>query len=1156
MKRIRDINAPADFFGRAMLILLIHLLAFSMLQGEEILYSWDFATPGNTEGWRPTNDLSAFSVDGGALRTASTGADPYMHGPVINFDAASFPYLKIRMRVSAGTNAEFFWVLQGMQHEEAGYEQPFSILPDNLFHDYLVYVGKHDKWKNKIIRLRLDPTMVSGAEIAIDYIQVLSIGPRLEIKTLAPDRLLPKADSTFNIGCVIENAGDKTIDSISSQLSLAAGLSFQTADSVQFLPALAPAERHEFNWAVMGDSPGAYSAAVTITAANLPVALETAVSFNVEALFPELPLEIPDIARVNQFNSDIWIMENPHIRLAFDRFRNFRFYTAKSNQWMLLGTSQPISSIEYRSDSGEERLELIPDHLEIMHESPDSVQLKLSGQRIDAGSATWQFRFDFGLACQSAQCNLQYQVMCSQNRELLLFTGPSVYLGEGSFGEQFQEAILPGVEWLVEGEHSSNTLDAHPPANLRFAPHPLKITAPIAALNVDGVTTGLLWNPHQPWDGINTYPALEFSVPNWLEGQKNHKIGMMLPSIPEYLSENLQSPTKPYPLQPRKTLTMSASLFALPGKSALDAFDIYFQLYGIPEVQPMIRSFEEEIILCREGFQSVWSESQQGWQHAMGTSWQYEPYPGFAYLQLLDAASTDDPVVKTSLNQRVNLILNKILRTRGEAYLANRGGCHIAGWQFPFYVGHLDGAINGMKNEATACLNSQHSSGGWAYAGPPDLGESGTFELGTCALNTFLMLYYYQISADERFWEAAEKALQFMRQFTVPRGAQTWEVPLHTPDILAAGYAVRAYVTAYRITGNASYLEQARYWARTGLQFIYLWTDPQIAAMPFATIPVLGATFYTYPWFGKAVQWCGLVYAHALYQLAEIDTAEPLWRVLAEGITRSAMVMQHTSVSNKGTYPDAWDMLSNSPQPVDINPEDIVKNVLFMMGKSPELQSSILRTSSEALHLTSAAQIREAALDTIDRTLHFECDFHAGDTCHVLIAGLKRAPGTVVKGDLILKKANDVDAATEGWQYTESGFLILKITRADTLAVSIEITGIKTNLQKPIRSGESMPSRFYLGQNYPNPFSTGNATDSGVTTIEYGLPKACDVKIQIYDLRGRLVKTLLRANKAAGTYRLEWNGRDSQQIPTASGLYFCRMDAGDQSLLRKLVIVK
>ena len=1138
------------------LILCIVVLNISSAYGEEILYSWDFGTPGDSEGWRPTHDLSNFTVYTGVLKTTSTGSDPYMHGPDIFVDAAMYTHLKVRMKVSAGSAAELFWTLKGMPHELAGYEQPFTLIADNQFHEYLVYVGTHNKWQDTVIRLRLDPTDVPGANIEIDYIQVLSIGPRLEIKNFGTDVLLPKTDEFFNLGCVVAGTGDQDVKSICSQIFVPAGLVLQTTDTVEVWETLSPGEAHEFRWTVKAMRQGEYTAKVAVNAGNIAQPLEATVVFEVDTLFVELPPEIPDVVRAFQFNSNFWILENSRVRLAFDRLRNFRFYTAQAGEWYLVGACKPLSKLEYQLAGQPRQVELTPDSLAIIHSSADSARLVISGYYLDENGGTWDFQFQFVLTRQMRHFDISYQLKCSHPRELRMFTGPSIYVGEGSFGEQLKEAILPGLEWLVEGEHSSNTLDAQPPHNLRFAPHPLKITAPLAAVNYDGVTAGLFWEPLQKWDGVHAYPAIEFSAPNWLEGQRNHKITMMLPSIPDYIAENRASATNPYSLQAGQTLTLSGQLYALSHSKALDAFDYYFQLHGMPGLQPLARSLDAEVALCRDGFQSVWSEAKQGWQHAMHPNWLPEPHPGFAYLQYLDGILSDDPIVKDILNRRVSVVLNKILRTWHEAGLARRTGCHIVGWQFPFYVGHLAGALAEMKREPTVVMQSQQSSGGWPYSGKLELGEIGKCELGTCAQNTFILLYYYQISGEKPYLEAAVKALEFMQQFKVPRGAQTWEVPLHTPDILAAGHAVRAYVAAFRITNEPTYLEQARYWGRAGLPFVYLWNAPGIDTMPFATIPVLGATFYKHPWFGKPVQWCGLVYAHALFELAKVDPEEHLWHLLAEGITRSAMHMQYSTGSNKGTYPDSWDMLSNTPHPVDINPEDIIKNVLFLTGHNPELDHKIIETNSKPLHLTSAARIQGMQLDPINRTLDFDCEFHPQDTCYVLIAGLIKTPTKIIKNGAILNGVNDVDHVHEGWQYTNDGFLILKFIQPDRTPVSFRITDIKTNADESDKRGEALPTRFYLGQNYPNPFSVGNSTDSGVTAIEYQLPQASAVEIRIYDLRGRLVKTLLEASKSAGSYRLNWDGRNAQQVPVASGLYICRLTAEGRNLLRKVVVIK
>ena len=73
------------------------------------------------------------------------------------------------------------------------------------------------------------------------------------------------------------------------------------------------------------------------------------------------------------------------------------------------------------------------------------------------------------------------------------------------------------------------------------------------------------------------------------------------------------------------------------------------------------------------------------------------------------------------------------------------------------------------------------------------------------------------------------RALRATYRGGVPRGAQTWEVPLHTPDILAAAHMVSVCVRGYELTREPDWLDGARYWAWTGAPFVCLvplWRGP------------------------------------------------------------------------------------------------------------------------------------------------------------------------------------------------------------------------------------------------------------------------------------------------------------------------------------------
>ncbi|MCE5272340.1 choice-of-anchor D domain-containing protein [bacterium] len=97
----------------------------------------------------------------------------------------------------------------------------------------------------------------------------------------------------------------------------------------------------------------------------------------------------------------------------------------------------------------------------------------------------------------------------------------------------------------------------------------------------------------------------------------------------------------------------------------------------------------------------------------------------------------------------------------------------------------------------------------------------------------------------------------------------------------------------------------------------------------------------------------------------------------------------------------------------------------------------------------------------------------------------------------------------------------------------------------------SLPKAFALAQNSPNPFNPS-------TTISYQVPdgREVQVRLEVFDLRGRLVTTLVDDLRPAGTYSVFWDGTDSRGGKVASGVYMYRLRAGDFTQTRKMVLLK
>jgi len=97
----------------------------------------------------------------------------------------------------------------------------------------------------------------------------------------------------------------------------------------------------------------------------------------------------------------------------------------------------------------------------------------------------------------------------------------------------------------------------------------------------------------------------------------------------------------------------------------------------------------------------------------------------------------------------------------------------------------------------------------------------------------------------------------------------------------------------------------------------------------------------------------------------------------------------------------------------------------------------------------------------------------------------------------------------------------------------------------------SLPKAFSLGQNSPNPFNPS-------TTISYSVPEGQTVQaiLKVYDLRGRLVRTLVEEMLEPGSYSVFWDGRDGSGQQISSGVYLYRMRAGEFTQTRKMVLLK
>ena len=99
------------------------------------------------------------------------------------------------------------------------------------------------------------------------------------------------------------------------------------------------------------------------------------------------------------------------------------------------------------------------------------------------------------------------------------------------------------------------------------------------------------------------------------------------------------------------------------------------------------------------------------------------------------------------------------------------------------------------------------------------------------------------------------------------------------------------------------------------------------------------------------------------------------------------------------------------------------------------------------------------------------------------------------------------------------------------------------------RDGPVSPGAYRLGQNHPNPFNPE-------TTLSCDIMKTGIVRLSIYTPTGQIVRRLVDGERAPGSYAITWDGRDEAGRDVASGIYLCRMVAGNYSAVRKMVLAR
>jgi hypothetical protein len=156
---------------------------------------------------------------------------------------------------------------------------------------------------------------------------------------------------------------------------------------------------------------------------------------------------------------------------------------------------------------------------------------------------------------------------------------------------------------------------------------------------------------------------------------------------------------------------------------------------------------------------------------------------------------------------------------------------------------------------------------------------------------------------------------------------------------------------------------------------------------------VLGATQWKAPnWMGLPVQWCGLVYADALYRFARYDPNGP-WKRIADGITASGIQQsfEREDPDLTGLLPDSYGLRTMTRNPVAINPGTVQANAVQLFTGRPLYEMRVFRGSGAIVHAPGPIEVRaDGKAET-----RFQVEPWASGPCYLLLSRAQGKPRTV-----------------------------------------------------------------------------------------------------------------------------------------------------------------
>ncbi|MFQ3609943.1 MAG: hypothetical protein SNJ72_00465 [Fimbriimonadales bacterium] len=859
--------------------------------------------------------------------------------------------------------------------------------------------------------------------------RVYLLQPRLRLLSVATRRRVHQPGEVAELVATVQNVGAGTwlgnllrVEAMSLQEAQVLGT---PSTSTEFLP---PGATREVVIPVRLGARPRLSVVLRSDAGNDTLLIDPIV-------VPSLPSGIPQGNLAQKVGEQV-VLQNESLRVvlspAWGAPTALRVFARQGGEWVLVATSAPVADAVVNVEGGP------PKTVSLV---PESITPNADGMRVIVqGTIGLTARGAVDLRLNGNRLEMTGRITANTDSHLHRFRFPDLRIGDGSFGSAKDEALFPGLEYLVGDERSSDTRHVAPPNHLRFSPDPLKVTVPVMAVRWRNFLVSMEWDPQAGWSGVLRAPNPLFASPNFLEQGANHRFALWAPAIPRWAEENTEVAREPFRLLKGTSVLLSASLVVRTEASdVVEAIEQYLQRVGMPFPPAPTRNDLASIPLTVQGLLNAYDASRRQWLHTNTGPTEYDPMVALGLWVLGHRLFPEDLRRQRALEQ---------VREAVSARVPEQ-----VGWELAFYVGRLPENLKLFSAEVTRLRQSQRPDGSWEWqpSSPRHnlLGKAGDTASGWSAHKAVPIGQYALLSLDPASRESLLRTARYLLNQRRPEGAQTWELTLHVPDLLAVPYAVQVLLDAHALTGNEAYLQGARRWALRGVPFVYTWSLADRPIMRGATIPAFGATWISQqPWFGVAVQWNGLVYARALYRLAQQDTTYD-WKRLADTITLCAVQMQEwvcdRSARWEGFYPDAFNIPKGTEEYTwNLNPRLLAPCLAQRVGLTLEPKTLLVRDSNREYVACTAPGLQTLSMES--GVIRAQIVPPAPDlpALYVWIAGFE-TPRSVRLNGTPLGAVEDMDSLIwqipnprSGWARTAGGLVVRVVQPSGAISLEVE----------------------------------------------------------------------------------------------------------------------